>query len=141
MDWRPAEYLFHSAIHHTCGNPLFGQLIRQIQQGFHEVYQTPFDQPELGQETTPIHPPLAEAVVSRNETEAVCIIEAIMDMVGAEIRHGVEIRKVPVELRQSKAAGAAATLGLSALTARLPKALSGGRRQLVAMERATIRPN
>ncbi len=51
----------------------------------------------------------------------------------------MEIRKDPTEERKNKVAQAAATLGLSALTDRLPKALSGGQRQRVAMGRAIIR--
>ncbi|MGI9354385.1 MAG: ABC transporter ATP-binding protein [Rhizobiaceae bacterium] len=51
----------------------------------------------------------------------------------------MEIRKDPTSERNSKVAQAAETLGLSALTDRLPKALSGGQRQRVAMGRAIIR--
>ncbi|MCX2725622.1 ABC transporter ATP-binding protein [Roseibium salinum] len=51
----------------------------------------------------------------------------------------LEIRKAPSEERLSKVAAAAKTLGLSALTGRLPKALSGGQRQRVAMGRAIVR--
>ena len=51
----------------------------------------------------------------------------------------MEIRKSPADQRKSKVARAAETLGLSALTDRLPKALSGGQRQRVAMGRAIIR--
>ncbi len=51
----------------------------------------------------------------------------------------MEIRGEGTPARRSKVAAAAATLGLSALTARLPKALSGGQRQRVAMGRAIVR--
>ncbi|MGB3280972.1 MAG: sn-glycerol-3-phosphate ABC transporter ATP-binding protein UgpC [Pseudorhodobacter sp.] len=51
----------------------------------------------------------------------------------------MEIRKAPVSERISRVKQAAQTLGLSALTERLPKALSGGQRQRVAMGRAIIR--
>ena len=51
----------------------------------------------------------------------------------------MEIRKAPAEERKSKVEQAAQTLGLYALTDRLPKALSGGQRQRVAMGRAIIR--
>ena len=84
-DWRQADYRFHSSLHDACGNPLFGQLICQIQQGFNEVYEAPFGQPHLGQATIPIHTQLAEAVVSGNADEAGRIVGEIMDMVEAEI--------------------------------------------------------
>ena len=51
----------------------------------------------------------------------------------------MEIRRDPADERKSKVAAAAETLGLTALTERLPKALSGGQRQRVAMGRAIIR--
>ena len=51
----------------------------------------------------------------------------------------MEIRKDPASERTSRVKQAAETLGLSALTERLPKALSGGQRQRVAMGRAIIR--
>ena len=50
----------------------------------------------------------------------------------------MEIRGEGTPARRSKVAAAAATLGLSALTARLPKALSGGQRQRVALARSII---
>lgn len=51
----------------------------------------------------------------------------------------MEIRRAGREIRETKVAAAARTLGLGALTARLPKALSGGQRQRVAMGRAIVR--
>jgi multiple sugar transport system ATP-binding protein len=51
----------------------------------------------------------------------------------------MEIRKDPANERMSRVKQAADTLGLTALTERLPKALSGGQRQRVAMGRAIIR--
>ena len=51
----------------------------------------------------------------------------------------MEIRKDPAPQRVSRVKQAAETLGLTALTERLPKALSGGQRQRVAMGRAIIR--
>lgn len=51
----------------------------------------------------------------------------------------LEIRKAPSQERAGKVHDAAKTLGLTSLTARLPKALSGGQRQRVAMGRAIVR--
>jgi ABC-type sugar transport system ATPase subunit len=51
----------------------------------------------------------------------------------------LEIRKSASEERERKVGDAAKTLGLTALTKRLPKALSGGQRQRVAMGRAIVR--
>ncbi len=51
----------------------------------------------------------------------------------------MEIRGAETETRRGKVAAAARTLGLTALTERLPRALSGGQRQRVAMGRAIVR--
>ncbi|MFN3172693.1 MAG: FadR/GntR family transcriptional regulator [Hyphomicrobiales bacterium] len=93
-DWRAADYQFHAAIHAACGNPLFGQFILQIQQGFHEVYEAPFGQPHLGAASIPLHAPLAEAVVAGEEAQAVRLLTEIMDMVETEIRQVMETQDV-----------------------------------------------
>jgi multiple sugar transport system ATP-binding protein len=51
----------------------------------------------------------------------------------------MEIRGEAGDARRGKVAAAARTLGLAALTERLPRALSGGQRQRVAMGRAIVR--
>ena len=89
-DWRDPDYRFHSAIHDATGNPLFGQLIRQIQRGFHEIYEAPFGQPRLGEATIPLHPDLAVAVTSGDEDGAAEIMARILDMVEAEVRKVME---------------------------------------------------
>ncbi|MGB3554092.1 MAG: FCD domain-containing protein [Jannaschia sp.] len=91
-DWRAADYRFHAALQEACGNPLFGQIIQQIQQVFNEVYEAPFGQPHLGQATIPLHLPLAHAVASGNQAYAIRIMEEIMSMVESEIRHVIERR-------------------------------------------------
>ncbi len=85
-DWRPADHRFHAAIHTASGNPLFAQLIRQIQQAFGELYSAPFGQPHLGQASLPMHRDLAEAVTGGDAAVAMRIIGEIMDVVDAEVR-------------------------------------------------------
>lgn len=89
-DWRAADGRLHQAIYAATGNPLFGQLIQQIQQGFHEVYEAPFGKPHLGHETIPLHPALAQAVIDGNEEEAEQLTRKILSMVEAEIRRELE---------------------------------------------------
>ncbi|UWR90154.1 FadR/GntR family transcriptional regulator [Phaeobacter inhibens] len=90
QDWRAADYHFHEALQEACGNPLFGQLIQQIQHGFNEVYEAPFGKPHLGEASIPLHLPLAEAVVAGDESMAVEVMERILDMVEAEIRESMQ---------------------------------------------------
>lgn len=89
-DWRAADDRFHAAIHETSGNPLFEQLIRQIQDGFNSIYKAPFGQPQLGQSTIPLHLPLAQAIVAGDANLAAEIMETIMSMVEAEVRQVME---------------------------------------------------
>ena len=58
--------------------------------------------------------------------------------VAKNLGFSMEIRGPGAEWRRSRAAKAKDTLGLSALTKRLPRALSGGQRQRVAMGRAIV---
>lgn len=83
-DWRPADFRFHSAIHDATGNPLFGKIIDQIQRGFHDVYDAPFDLPHLGRSTIPAHQDLARAIASGDAVRAVSIMDAILGDVAAE---------------------------------------------------------
>ncbi|WP_262386704.1 HTH-type transcriptional repressor NanR [Roseobacter fucihabitans] len=86
-NWRAADHRFHKAIHDACGNPLFEQLIRQIQDGFNAIYEAPFGQPHLGQATIPLHPGIADAIADGDEKQAVAIMGTIMDIVETEVRH------------------------------------------------------
>lgn len=92
-DWRAADFRFHGAIHAASGNPLFGQLIQQIQRAFHDIYEAPFGHPQLGADTIPMHRDLAEAVVAGDEAAAAAVTEMIMDRVAAEIRTIMEGRR------------------------------------------------
>ncbi|WFE88288.1 FCD domain-containing protein [Roseibium porphyridii] len=80
-DWRPADSRFHNAIHEATGNPLFKQFIEQIQKAFHDIYETPFGTPHLGQETIPLHRPLADAIIAGDEDRAAELTATIIDMV------------------------------------------------------------
>ncbi|MEM9577599.1 MAG: FCD domain-containing protein [Pseudomonadota bacterium] len=93
-DWRAADNRFHSALHDACGNPLFGQLIQQIQQGFNEVYEAPFGQAHLGESTIPMHLPLAQAVIDGQSDKAARTMGEILGNVENEIRNVMEIMDV-----------------------------------------------
>lgn len=89
-DWREADYRLHRSIYDATGNPLFEQLIRQIQDGFHSIYDAPFGQPHLGQATIPLHPKLARAIADGDDATAVVVIKTVMDMVEDEVRQFME---------------------------------------------------
>ena len=86
-DWRPADRKFHAAIHDATENPLFAKIIHQIHRAFHDLYDAPFDQPQLGASTIPAHRSLAEAIVAGDEARAVAIItEILSDVEDAAIK-------------------------------------------------------
>ena len=89
-DWRDADSRFHDAIHETSRNPLFNQLIRQIQRTFHEIYDAPFGEPELGSDTIPMHHDLAEAIANGDEETAAAVMSEIMDRVEDDVRAVVQ---------------------------------------------------
>ena len=89
-DWRAADNRLHRSIYDATGNPLFEQLIRQIQDGFHTIYDAPFGQPHLGQATIPLHPKLAQAVAEGDVATSVAVMKKIMDMVEGEVRQFME---------------------------------------------------
>ena len=89
-DWRAADNRLHRSIYDATGNPLFEQLIRQIQDGFHTIYDAPFGQPHLGQATIPLHPKLAQAVAEGDVATSVAVMKKIMDMVEDEVRQFME---------------------------------------------------
>ena len=85
-DWRAADNRFHDVIHEASGNPLFNQLIRQIQRTFHEIYDAPFGEPELGRATIPMHRDLAESIVRGDEAASADVMAAIMDRLEDDVR-------------------------------------------------------
>ncbi|KAE9631872.1 FCD domain-containing protein [Parasedimentitalea maritima] len=85
-DWRPADHRFHNEIFAATGNPLFGQLIAQIQKAFQDIYEAPFGKPHLGQNSIVLHRPMAEAIASGDQISAVNYTTQIMDIVEAEVR-------------------------------------------------------
>ncbi|MEM8951763.1 MAG: FCD domain-containing protein [Pseudomonadota bacterium] len=85
-DWRAADNRLHDAIHEASGNPLFNQLIRQIQKTFNEIYDAPFGEPELGHATIPMHHGLAQAIAAGDEEAAAAVMAGIMDRLEEDVR-------------------------------------------------------
>ena len=85
-DWRAADHKFHASIHEAAGNPLFGQLIRQIQNAFQDIYEAPLGQPHFGADSIPMHRDLAIAIVDGDADRAVQVCTDIMELVEVEVR-------------------------------------------------------
>ncbi|MES0880960.1 FadR/GntR family transcriptional regulator [Roseibium sp. SCP14] len=89
-DWRPADHRFHKAVHEATGNSLFEQIIEQILKCFHDIYETPFGKPHLGEASIPLHRPLADAIIAGDEDRAAELTATIIDMVCAETQEIAE---------------------------------------------------
>lgn len=85
-DWRPADAIFHDAINDACGNPLFGQMIKQLHDVFHNIYESPLGQKTLGSASIPLHRDLAEYIIAGNGEKAGEITQQIADIVLKEVR-------------------------------------------------------
>ena len=46
--WRPADWAFHGAIYEASGNPMFGQILNQLDHALERSGQSPFGADELG---------------------------------------------------------------------------------------------
>jgi DNA-binding FadR family transcriptional regulator len=84
-NWHEADARFHAAIHDASGNPLFGQLIRQLHAAFHDTYEAPFDKPQMADHSIPIHRDLADAILARDWEAAEKVLQKIFAIVEAEV--------------------------------------------------------
>ncbi|WDR07446.1 FadR/GntR family transcriptional regulator [Devosia rhodophyticola] len=88
--WRNADAAFHIAIYDASGNPLFGQLIRELDGAFHRIYRVPFGQDDIGMSSFALHGELCDAVLAGDPDRAVHAIEAIIDLVEEEVRQTIK---------------------------------------------------
>jgi GntR family transcriptional repressor for pyruvate dehydrogenase complex len=84
--WRPADWAFHGAIHEASGNPMFGQILFQLDHALERSVESPFGRDEFGLESFPPHRDLADAIVAGDAQAAVKAMNNILDIVEGEIR-------------------------------------------------------
>ena len=84
--WRPADWAFHGAIHEASGNPMFGQILFQLDHALERSAASPFGRDEFGLESFPPHRDLADAIVAGDSAAAVKAMNHILDIVEGEIR-------------------------------------------------------
>ncbi len=84
--WRPADWAFHGAIHEASGNPMFGQILFQLDHALERSVESPFGRDEFGLESFPPHRDLANAIVAGDSKAAVKAMNHILDIVEGEIR-------------------------------------------------------
>ncbi len=84
--WRPADSAFHGAIYDASGNPMFGQILGQLDHALERSGQSPFGADEFGLDSFPPHRMLADAIVAADPEAAIRAINIILDIVAEEIQ-------------------------------------------------------
>ena len=82
----PGDSAFHGAIYDASGNPMFGQILGQLDHALERSGQSPFGADEFGLESFPPHRMLADAIVAVDPEAAIRAINIILDIVAEEIR-------------------------------------------------------
>lgn len=81
---------FHRAIYTAAHNPLFGQIIEQMQEAFDALFAAPFGDRGFGDDSFAMHGELCEAVLARDAARAHAAIAGILDVLLREL-DGIEV--------------------------------------------------
>ena len=84
--WRKADHAFHGAIYDASGNPMYGQLLRNLDHALERGGSSPFAADNFGLDSFPIHKDLAEAIVANDLDGAGAAINLLLDTVEQEIK-------------------------------------------------------
>lgn len=86
--WLAADREFHDAIHLASGNPLYGQILAELDDAFHTSKHkgSPFESPEFGLRSVTLHADLRDAIIQGNPEKAKTAICDILEKVEEEIR-------------------------------------------------------
>ncbi len=84
--WRKADHAFHNAIYDASGNPMYGQILVNLDHALERGDISPFNRDAFGLDSFPLHRDLADAIVAENADLAVAAINRILDSVEDEVR-------------------------------------------------------
>lgn len=84
--WRKADAAFHGAIYDASGNPMYGQILANLDHALERGGESPFGADAFGLASFPIHRTLADAIVAKDVDGAVAAINAILDTVENEVK-------------------------------------------------------
>ena len=84
--WRKADHAFHGAIYDASGNPMYGQLLRNLDHALERGGSSPFAADNFGLGSFPMHRDLADAILATDVPAAVDAINSILDSVEIEVR-------------------------------------------------------
>ncbi len=84
--YRDSDWAFHGAIYDATGNPMFGQILRRLDEMMERSAESPFSRPAFGLASFPTHRDLSDAIEAADSTAASAAINTILDSVEAEVR-------------------------------------------------------
>lgn len=84
--WRKADHAFHGAVYDASGNPMYGQLLRNLDHALERSGSSPFAADNFGLGSFPMHRDLADAILATDIPAAVAAINAILDSVEIEVQ-------------------------------------------------------
>jgi DNA-binding FadR family transcriptional regulator len=84
--WRKADHAFHGAIYDASGNPMYGQILTNLDHALERGDMSPFNRDAFGLGSFPMHRDLADAIVAQDAELAVAAINRILDSVEDEVR-------------------------------------------------------
>jgi GntR family transcriptional repressor for pyruvate dehydrogenase complex len=84
--WRKADHAFHGAIYDATGNPMYGQLLMNLDHALERGGSSPFTADAFGLDSFPIHRELADAIVAADTEMAVAAVNRLLDTVEREVQ-------------------------------------------------------
>jgi len=84
--WRKADHAFHGAIYDASGNPMYGQLLVNLDHALERSGSSPFAADAFGLDSFPIHRELADAILAENPDQAADAIGRIISVVEREVQ-------------------------------------------------------
>jgi GntR family transcriptional repressor for pyruvate dehydrogenase complex len=94
-NYREADWAFHGAIYDATGNPMFGQILRRLDEMMERSAESPFSRPAFGLASFPLHRDLADGIIAGDPDRAGAAINAILDSVESEIRDMISLSGQP----------------------------------------------
>ena len=88
--WRKADHAFHGAIYDATGNPMYGQLLMNLDHALERGGSSPFTADAFGLDSFPIHRELADAIVAADVDQALDAINRLLDTVEREVKAIIE---------------------------------------------------
>lgn len=85
-NWQNADAAFHGAIYGASGNPMFGQILSNLDHALERASESPFGRQGFGLSSFPPHRELADAIIASDPPRACAAINHILDLVETEIR-------------------------------------------------------